>query len=652
MASRLALMRLLLRLALGLGLWVYLDLFLRLELPGATPLKSAAFESSAWVIRGLGREERMPALPLLGIGVAAMMLVSSAGRFRRTLVALAVPLAALQVLVLGIAGLMERPMLVGLALAWCVDRLRLRGLALSDSIGSDGSPPAPWGTPARGLVVSAVLLACFVYLNELFTTRAEGYWLLETLGEAARAGVPLHLGFTGFSALLAALMLWRVPESRVPGLVGGVAAGLLALPAGGLEVLSLGLATVAGFSLTVGLSPRLLGSARSRQSTSRGMSPVSWPLALTPWLCAAFIAMTHSYTARVFACDVEHRALTRVARTPEVFRLALGDDALLLSLRTERRLLRLSTSAPMPAPVPLEPGPVPHHPADAVAVSGQTLANLEELVYSPSMSAFIGTALAGHADFYSFEWGPSREHDMFLYRVPGTGDGQDERSGIDALVPLMESCLVGAMSRSTRPGELLLGCEFSPRLIRYGLEPMGPTAIADIPELGDVSSMSLDAERGRLFVSSFWDTGAIARVDPEDLSLEAVTRTSSANVDLAVHQPTGDVLMTSYFDGRVRRFDGASLEQLGTIPVGFGARALGYDQARDLLLVSSVYDGVLRVCSGEDGSMVERLRVGGHVKDIAMDEERGIAWFWSQCGLFKLDLEALRQSPMGAPVSG
>ena len=652
MASRHALMRLLLRLFLGLGLWVYLDLLLRLDLPGATPLKSAAFEVSAWVIRGLGREELVPVLPLLGIALAAVVLVGSAGPWRRALVVVAVPLAAIQVLVLGIAGLMERPMLVGLALAWSVARLRPWGRQHSESGLSGQRTSGIWGTRRRGLILSVVLLACFVYLNELFTTRAEGYWLLETLGEAARDGAPLHIGFTAVVGLLAALMFWWVPDARVPGLIGGTVAALLALPAGGLQVLSLGLTTFAGFSLASGLSPRLADSGRSQPSMSEGISLTSWPLVLTPWLCVAFLAMTHSYAARVFACDVDHPALTRVARTPEVFRLALGGDALLLSLRTERRLLRASTGASPGTPAPVGPGPVPHHPADAAAVPSQTLANLEELVYSPSTSAFVGTALAGHADFYSFEWGPSREHDMFLYRVPVIEGGAGEVLEIDALVPLTESCLVGAMSLSTRPNELLLGCEFSPRLIRYGLDPMGPVAIADIPELGDVSSMSLDVERGRLFVSSFWNAGAIARVDPADLSLEAVASTSSANVDLVVHQPSGDVLMTSYFDGRVRRFDGVSLEQRETIQVGFGARALGYDQARDLLLVSSVYDGILRICSGGDGSIVERLRVGGHVKDIAIDEEGGLAWFWSQCGLFKLDLEALRQSPIGAPVSG
>ena len=34
--------------------------------------------------------------------------------------------------------------------------------------------------------------------------------------------------------------------------------------------------------------------------------------------------------------------------------------------------------------------------------------------------------------------------------------------------------------------------------------------------------------------------------------------------------------------------------------------------------------------------------MGGHVKDITVDETAGKAWTWSQCGLLEIDLDALR----------
>jgi len=191
-------------------------------------------------------------------------------------------------------------------------------------------------------------------------------------------------------------------------------------------------------------------------------------------------------------------------------------------------------------------------------------------------------------------------------------------------------------------GKLYLGCEYEPVVQTY--DPNSNTferSDHDVA-IGDVAAMVLDADGGRIFTTSFWNAQVVAELDLETMSVRRTCDIGGGNVDLAFDPSSGRLFATGYYDSRVRVISAQGLEKQDDVVTGFGTRAVAVDSSRDLLLVSSVYDGVLRVCEASTGKGVASLRVGGHVKDIVIDSERGLAWFWSQCGLFRLDLEQLR----------
>jgi hypothetical protein len=61
------------------------------------------------------------------------------------------------------------------------------------------------------------------------------------------------------------------------------------------------------------------------------------------------------------------------------------------------------------------------------------------------------------------------------------------------------------------------------------------------------------------------------------------------------------------------------------------------------VVASSVYDGLVRVCRTDTAEVVRLLRVGGHVKDIAVDEARSLAYFANPCGVFRIDLNVVSE---------
>ena len=162
------------------------------------------------------------------------------------------------------------------------------------------------------------------------------------------------------------------------------------------------------------------------------------------------------------------------------------------------------------------------------------------------------------------------------------------------------------------------------------------------PAIGDVAAMVLDEAGGRLFTTSFWNAQVVAEIDPETMEVRQTRQVGGANVDIAFDPASQRLFVTGYYDSRVRVLGAEGLVEHSPIRTGFGTRAVAVDSARDLVLASSVYDGMLRVCEASTGKPVEAIPVGGHVKDIAIDSERGLAWLWSQCGLFRLDLNKLR----------
>jgi hypothetical protein len=140
--------------------------------------------------------------------------------------------------------------------------------------------------------------------------------------------------------------------------------------------------------------------------------------------------------------------------------------------------------------------------------------------------------------------------------------------------------------------------------------------------------------------------GSETQVGPSPRTYRQLS-TQGVNYDVALDSARDRLYISSYYSSVVQVVDAESLTQVGTIPTGLGTRALQIVHERDLLLISSVYDGTVRVWDLAEDRLLAALPVGGHVKNFAVSPGGETAYFWSQCGLLSLDLGALQRAGEG-----
>lgn len=643
------------------GAWLFLDLYLRIDLPLAAGLQSLVFRSAALAVEWMHEGGGGRPATVLAVLAAAGLVAAIPGRLTAPLrSASGVVLLAGQLAAIVIASLMERGLsagaLAGAALGiLVVERKRARQEGARDGTGAGrGHGPTRRPTPRARIWTTARALAAilaggagWLYLAELFAARSDGYQVVEWLGARAAAGVPLAGIWLLLSAALAigvALVLRRLAGCAVIGVVVALALGLRFDP--GLPVASAIAGGAAGALLLLASWRPLVAAAPDRR-----WDPATWAWRALPAALVAWLLIGHTYAVRVFGCGqvAGHPAVTRVAAPGEVFRLALGDLGAVgvLALRSERRFGRLDLQ---PAPGSLgfaDPGPVPAPPADwGTVLPGTSLASSEELLWAPAARRFYGTVLGGHPDFYSLPASPPGTVHNLLVTLSADGWRVERAVGIEHL------CWIGAMAWHDGERRLYLGCEYEPALHRYDPESGVIEATMRDERIGDVAAIAIDPTPGsdRIFTVSFWRSQSVAEIERSTMAVRARRDVGGAHYDM-VFDPAGDRLFVSAFYGsRIRILRGSGLAPIGRIPTGLGARALALDRRRDLLLASSVYDGALTVCRASTGGRLAWLHVGGHVKDIAVDEERGLAWLSSRCGMFRVDMEALVSGPGRSPA--
>jgi hypothetical protein len=615
------------------GGWLFLDLYLRVDLPFAAALIHLVFRGAAtcvtWLEAGDGGRPMVVAWVVVGIGAVALIPgrwtapVRSGG---------ALPLVAGQVALVAISGLMERGLFVGIVVGGL---LGARAIAAREVEVEAGTKPGPRLRAARVGLALVTGGASLYYLAELLAARSDGYLLDDLPAWLTTSG---RLGTTWLLLCLvlgagAAARTRRDSVYALAGVVTAILVGLLLDP--GLTLLSAVVVGAAGsLLLAAGWAPFVTGPAAGR------WDPATWPARLAPAAAIAGLLIGHTYAVRVFGCSaaLEHPALTRVAAPGEVFRIAVGGDGSVaaLSLRAERRFGRLDL---LPEPGELgfaEPGPIPTR-RDRVQPPGTTLASTEELLWAPAAHSFFGTVLGGDPDFYSLPESPPNVVNNLIVRLSADGGQVEEAVGIEHL------CWIGAMAWQDDDRRLYLGCEYEPVLHRYDPTSGAVEHTLEDELLGDVAAIAVDPREGsdRLFTVSFWSSQAVAEVSRSTLEVQNRVNVGGAHYDLAYDPGSDRLFLSSYYGSRVRILDGSDLRRAGRVATGLGARALAVDSSRDLLLASSVYDAAITACRSSTGERLARLEVGGHVKDIAIDEQRGLAWFASRCGLFRLDLSMI-----------
>ncbi len=629
-------------------LWVLGDLYFRVNLPGAATLQHLAFRAAAWLPQWLPGGEFRTRNLVIGIVVVLAVTAAAGARGAPVWRVVALGAAGAELMAGVVALLMERAIGGGIVVGAIVALAATRG-----------APEPPEENSAdRGRVVVAVGVGLLVgvpavlYVHGLFAADSDGYLTLDWVRWAARTRGGLEAGVLAIAVLLgggAAAMTARRPAARRPlawGVVAAtVAAGVLALlferSTGALAIL---VVAPAGVALVLTRPAPLL------RPFARG-DMLAVPIRLLPVVCVAVLLVAHTYAARVFGCPDDEDlppGVERLADAGEVFQIAAGDGGRVLAMthRSERRIGRLPVrptvgelGAVDPADIIPAPGQEGMHPVEErpleTFLPGETYARPEELLYAPEVGRFFGTVLSADPRFYEKTISPLNDVNNMIVGFDGNARA--------AVATWWESrqCWVGTLFWDGPRRRLLMGCEYAPALLQ--LDPATGTFAPGIEDqaLGDVAGIAVDTRPGgdAHWVVSMWNSARLTELDAE-LQPRRSTVVGSGRYALVFDPETARLFTTAYYRSRVRILDADSLRTVGSISTGLGARALAVDGSRDRVLVSSVYDGLVRVCD-RGGALLHALPVGGHVKDIAMDSEHGLAYFVSQCGLFRVDLEVL-----------
>ncbi len=599
------------------ALWAFADLMLHRDLPGAAALQHLAFRLLVrpleWLTEGSGHRLRV-ALGLWGFVVLSAALGEEGARPKRIVfgVTAAIALSA-EAVTVALAALMERGLAVGIVLGAATWLVLRRGT---------------WGDVERasnGIVAfaAAAAAASLYYVYALFMTYGQGYPLLERLGDALRAGgtsffAAWAVGVGGLGAVAAVL----VARDR------GLSVGVREVVPGAVVAALVGAAASPGAAIVVGPAAVLLVAALgSGLAGVRG--PLRFPILGAIPCVVAGLLFGHTYSARILACpSADDDRVTLLSAPGEIFRIAQGDGGLLaLSLRADRRLGRM-----------VPPGPIEWAAAGAMAPpfdadGAELFGTPEELVYAPSRDVFFGSVVPHDAQ--AFASGPVVPNNVIV-TLAGDGSRVLHAVGIEGL------CWINTLHWNDAEERLYIGCEDRPGLYRWDPDTGTSDAITET-RLGDVQDLAFGD--GTLFTISLWFSRYLTELSARDLSIVRQVPLGGTHYHL-VHDPSKALLFaSSYYGGRVRLIDSTTLERRGSASAGFGTREVAVDSTRSLLLASSTYGGRIDVWSTESPPSlfrIEPIPVGGHVKDITVDETAGKAWTWSQCGLLEIDLDALR----------
>ncbi|GEM_PF-1201425 len=631
-------------------LWVLADLYLRVNLPGAASLQHVAFRAAAWLPQWLPGGEFRTRNLAIGSGVVLVLAAAVGRRGLPVWRGVAILAAGGEVLAAVVALLMERALGGGIVVGAIVATGMLRGVVVDDDVVPGGRGRAVVGA-AVGLLVGVPAL---LYLHGLFAADSDGYLTLDWLRRLARTRGGLETAVLVVAALGGASAAALVARSRPARRPLGIAV-LVSIVAAGGATLVLDPTTPILSVLVVAPAGTAVVLARPR-GLLRPFAPgdvLGLPVRLLPLVPVAALLVAHTYAARVFACPDDEAlpaGVERLADAGEVFQIAAGEGGRVLAMthRSERRIGRLEVlptvgtlGAVSPADIIPAPGQEGMHPtAEAPLDSflpGATYARPEELLYAPEAGRFFGTVLSADPKFYEKTISPLNDVNNMIVAF----DGDARR----ATATWWESrqCWIGTLFWDAPRRRLLLGCEYDPALLQ--LDPATGEFAPGVEDaaLGDVAGIAVDTREGgdALWVVSMWNSARLTELDAS-LQPRRSTTVGSGRYALAFDAETARLFTTAYYRSRVRILDADSLDTVGSIPTGLGARALAIDGPRDRVLVSSVYDGLVRVCD-RGGRLLHRLPVGGHVKDITLDPDSGMAYFVSQCGLFRVDLDALDQ---------
>lgn len=626
---------------LATAAWTFADLYLRVSLPGASELGLASFSALAGAAR-LAEAHRPPTGVLLAGAVLGAGMLLGTRRGRRGLDVLAPLLLVFPTLGLCIGLLMERS----------AGGAALLAVVVAGALGLLSVEPGRRPLRGFGAALAAVSVVCvaassrYVYL----LLQAEpSYALLQDLGERFRDGsvdpaTPLTLLQACVTVAVGVVLAARSPRARRRGLAVG-----MSVLSGAIAFVALNAAfedaAAVGPSLVTVLDAVLLACLVVPEARIvRGALPRVRRVGLGLVLPAAVggLLLSQAYASRVFRCPGDDAPMERIATTSQLFRIVLTEDGStgLMAARDAAHLLRMQLQPTPGRPMPIDTGDI-RGGAEWPTKPFEMLGQPEELIWVPGTREFLGTMVTPH--HYrnpDFESGGAcddpLEFGTLLFRV-----GEDA-ARLEQVFTVPQSCWIGAMAWEPESQRVLLGWEYQAGFSVLDPATMNSERVAwpTSSGMGDVAAVEVSDIDGRtrVFSVSLWGRSGLTELHPTTLEPLRSVALGGVNYDLAIDAVRGRIYVSSYYASRVQVVDAASFTVVGSIPTGLGTRGLRVDVERDLLLISSVYDGELRVWDLATDTLAGRHLVGGHVKDIALDSARGLAYLWSQCGLLRMDL--------------
>lgn len=160
-----------------------------------------------------------------------------------------------------------------------------------------------------------------------------------------------------------------------------------------------------------------------------------------------------------------------------------------------------------------------------------------------------------------------------------------------------------------------------------------------------ITDMALSPDGSRAFLAMFGTDLVEVRTDTRD----GAVRTAPVGLGAGevTHDPRAPHLyQTDFFQNTLRRIDSGSLEVVQEWPLDFAPRPVAIAPDRDLLAVGDWLGGAVHFMRRGTGERVGApLSVGPYLRELAVDDARGLLFTASKCGIYLIELDRLSLSP-------
>lgn len=163
------------------------------------------------------------------------------------------------------------------------------------------------------------------------------------------------------------------------------------------------------------------------------------------------------------------------------------------------------------------------------------------------------------------------------------------------------------------------------------------TGTALITRDEDSSILFLHPDRSVVYMSFFGRRGEIYLYDLRQLDVVRRQNSPRHMEGMAYWEKPNEILATVPLDSRVMRFDADTLAYKGYFDATFGVRSIALDRRRNLLVCAGVATGKVVVIDLTTGEQKASYYLGPWLRNVAIAEERGIAYVSSYGALYELD---------------